>query len=76
MDTHQLDYVARSECGCITAWCSAELKPESIAEEVAEWIKSGRSVERMTTEDARQQFGCIHERQRRRADQKKQRSLL
>lgn len=59
--TTELDYVARSPCGCITAWQSAGSNPEHIAEALAEWITSGRSVERMTTEQSRKEFGCVHQ---------------
>ena len=51
-----LDYVAVNPCGCVTAWASAELPPKALAKTVAEWIRSGRSVERRTTEQAREQL--------------------
>lgn len=55
-----LDYVARSKCGCITGWQSSDCNADVISEAVAAWIRDGRSVERMSTEDARAQFWCSH----------------
>lgn len=65
-----LDYVARSECGCITGWVAVDCK--DVAKQVSKWMRQGMSVERMSTEDAREHFGCIH----RNVPSKKQRELL
>jgi hypothetical protein len=55
------NYVARSPCGCITAICSWRVDRKEVATIVAEWIRRGCDVERMTDEEFRaSRFGCSH----------------
>jgi hypothetical protein len=58
------DYVARDEHGCLIGLCSdiPEIKRET-AKEVAEWIREGLNVTRVTVEEVRhildtEEMGC------------------
>ncbi len=52
-------YIARrKKCGCITAFV---VDNGQVAEEVAMFLKSKRTIEYVTIEDARKEhFGCVH----------------
>lgn len=59
-------YIAKMECGCVCASAVDSEKSRSfIADDVAEWIRSGLTVERITREEWRanvsDNFGkCVH----------------
>lgn len=56
-------YLAISPCGCCSAVMSTGVDtPKEEAKQVSDWIKDGRTVERMTVEDARERFkaDCPH----------------
>ena len=55
-------YIGRRECGCIRAARVITGKPKDIAEDVAEMIADGLTVERVTTQYVREHWGsCPHE---------------
>lgn len=54
-------YVGRMPCGCLVAWVSD--LTEDRAKVVADWIRSGYTVERANTDSIRSQLGpCKHRR--------------
>ena len=56
-----LDYIARKNCGCFVAWIAGDEPPKRLAKAVSDWIREGYSVERCSTEDARNmKIGCPH----------------
>ena len=68
----ELDYVGRKPCGCYVVWLSHKLPAKVLAKDIAWCVRSGLSVERMSTEDARRKVNaCTHEKAK-----DKQRSLL
>jgi len=48
-----LDYLAVASCGCIKGWCSAKMPRSDIARFVADVVKSGEDLQRVTTEESR-----------------------
>ena len=52
-------YIAREKCGCINAMAvdCPFTNREALADDIAQWIKEGRTVERMTTEQAKEEWG-------------------
>ena len=55
------DYVGVKSCGCHVTWASVELPKKELARVIAEWIKNGLDVRRMTTEEARKKIApCGH----------------
>lgn len=51
-----LDYLAVAPCGCVRGWMSAKvpkLDPNHAAKDIAEWVRSGYDVQRVTTEESR-----------------------
>jgi len=53
------DYVAVKPCGCVVAWASEDLEkkdPKGLAKEVSSWIREGFSIQRCSTEEARQRI--------------------
>lgn len=57
-------YVGKKSCGCIVAFVVDEPEyPRDTAREVAEFIRSGLTVERVTVEESRKIVSrCIHRR--------------
>lgn len=52
----ELDYVAVKPCGCWVCWASATMPPKDLARDVAAWMRRGLSIQRATTEEARQRL--------------------
>lgn len=58
----EMCYIGRTRCGCIVA-ASVDTTEHThdVASDVAEFIRSGLTVERMTVEQVRaSKFGCDH----------------
>lgn len=52
-------YIARNPCGCLTGFCTDIPGSKETASDVANFIKSGRTVERVLVEEARgMRYGC------------------
>lgn len=50
-------YIARERCGCITGAAVDEPQyAKAVAKDVADWIKDGRTVERVPTTVVREHF--------------------
>ena len=53
-------YLAIEGCGCVTGIvCDTDtrlISKESLAEDIADFIKSGRRIERVTTEEGKKRF--------------------
>lgn len=64
--SRQLDYLGTRPCGCAPAWCSGDLPLREVARAVAQMIRDGLNVERVTTEESRHRVGfcAVHQRQR------------
>lgn len=57
-----LDYIGVKRCGCIRTWCSSDNPPRHLARTIARWIREGLSVERCSTDEARQRIKkCPHD---------------
>jgi hypothetical protein len=60
MSVDKYCYIAKSKCGCITGVVT-DMGDKDTAKDVADFIKSGRTISRMTiAEFQRHHFGCIH----------------
>ena len=58
----KLDYLGVKKCGCAVSWVSAEVSPEHLADSVAQMIRDGLDVQRVTTEEARVRLKiCYHD---------------
>lgn len=62
MEVRPMAYAGRDTCGCVVAVTVDEPKRrEHVAATVAEWIRDGLAIERVTIEEARQLFTiCEH----------------
>jgi hypothetical protein len=50
-------YIAREKCGCITAVCVDEPQyAKQTAKDISDWVKEGRTVERVTGGYAKDNF--------------------
>lgn len=49
-------YVGVKPCGCWVNWCSSKVPAKDLAKTVAAWARSGLSIERCTTEEARERL--------------------
>ena len=55
----RMAYVGRQECGCIiAATVDNPAHKNHVANDLAEWVRDGLTIERLTLEEAREQFGC------------------
>jgi hypothetical protein len=56
--TEMMAYAGRKRCGCVVAACVDEPNhARDVAREIANWVRAGMTVERMTVEDVR---GALH----------------
>ena len=60
-DPESFTYIGRKRCGCVVAMV-VDLADKVTADAVAEFIKDGLVIERVTTEAARTLPGCKHSR--------------
>ncbi len=59
-------YIGRKSCGCVVAATVDEPQyREDVAKDIADWLRSGLTIERVTVEYARQNlnFSCPHKQQ-------------
>ena len=54
------------ECGCIVA-CTIDTGDKTTADDVADFIRQGLTIDRMFIEEIRAAFGCVHRRAERKA---------
>jgi hypothetical protein len=59
----RMAYIAIAACGCVPAFTVDESEyQEDVAEDIGKWIVSGRTVERVTMDEARERLtmDCPH----------------
>lgn len=59
MNENKPCYIGKKPCGCILAATADEPKRKNeTAKEIAEWIRDGMTIERVTTAYVRENFYC------------------
>ena len=61
MTDEGMSYIGRAECGCIVACCvDNPFHKKDTAEALSDFIKDGLTIERVTVQFVRENFGCKH----------------